>query len=114
MLVEITKQEDTLAPVGRTRDAVSRLPEAFSAGLDRAQRFANEVVEKMRAFPEPPDRIAVEFGLKLSAKTGVVVAESTGEAHLKVTAEWSGGLPPRDDDDDDDDDESIGSDAGNQ
>jgi hypothetical protein len=30
----------------------------------------------------------VEFGLKLTAKTGVVIAESATEAHIKVTLEW--------------------------
>ncbi|HEX2313263.1 MAG TPA: CU044_2847 family protein [Thermomonospora sp.] len=88
MLVEITGQVDDVVPVGRSRDVVGRLPETLRAGLDRAQAFAGEVLTRMRAYPEPPDVVAVEFGLKLTAKTGVVIAESTGEAHLKVVAQW--------------------------
>ncbi|MCO5995020.1 CU044_2847 family protein [Actinoallomurus rhizosphaericola] len=88
VLAEVTGQLQGVVPAGRARDVVGKLPEAFTEGLDRVQRFAGEVLDRMRNSAEPPDVIAVEFGLKLTAKAGVVVAESTAEAHLKVTAEW--------------------------
>lgn len=93
VLVEITSQVDDVGPVGVGRDIVGRL-ESLGVGLDRVQSFASEVLGRMRAFPEPPDTVAVEFGLKLSAKTGVVIAESTGEAHLKVAAQWNRAAGP--------------------
>jgi hypothetical protein len=89
VLVEVTGQADGLAPVGRTREVVGQLPEALSAGLHRVQKFAGEVLTRMRSYPQPPDRVAIEFGITFSAKTGVVIAESAGEAHLTITTEWS-------------------------
>jgi hypothetical protein len=88
VLVEVTRQVDDVAPAGRVQDVVGRLPEAFTSGLDRVQALAAEALRRMRAFPEPPDSVSVEFGLKLTAKAGVVVAESTGVAHMKLIAEW--------------------------
>ncbi|WP_021593866.1 CU044_2847 family protein [Actinomadura welshii] len=88
ILVEVTGQVQGVVPAGKARDVIGKLPEALSEGLDRVQRFSSEVLERMRDAAEPPDVLAVEFGLKFSAKTGIVVAESSGEAHLKVTAEW--------------------------
>lgn len=38
-----------------------------------------------------PDKVAVEFGVELNAKTGrvlSVLAEAGGKAHVKVTATW--------------------------
>jgi hypothetical protein len=42
--------------------------------------------------PETPDKVGVEFGLKLTAKTGPLVAalaEAGGEASVVVKLEWS-------------------------
>ena len=65
------------------------MPGTLADALDRVQAFAGEALSRMREYPQPPDRVAVEFGLTFSAKAGVFIAESTAEAHLTVTAEWS-------------------------
>lgn len=61
ILVQVTEQVDGLTPVGRARDVVGQLPEALTAGLDRVQKFAGEVLTRMRSYPQPPDRLAIEF-----------------------------------------------------
>ena len=89
ILAEVTSQVEDLAPVGsRRQEVLGRLPVSFSDALDRVQTFAGEALSRMRKYPQPPDRVSVEFGLKFSAKAGIVIAESAGEAHLSVTAEW--------------------------
>ena len=88
MLVEVTGQVQGVVPAGRPNEIIGKLPEALSEGLDRVQSFAGEVLSRMRTSMAPPDVLAVEFGLTFSTKMGVIVAESSGEAHLKVTAEW--------------------------
>ncbi|MFF0205828.1 CU044_2847 family protein [Streptomyces sp. NPDC005017] len=90
MSVEVTSQddEDTFGPVSRRQDAVTRLPESLSDGLDRVRSFSEEVLTRLRSGTRPPDSVQVEFGLKLSAKAGLVIAESTGETHLTVTLQW--------------------------
>jgi hypothetical protein len=48
------------------------------------------------SLPQTPDKVGVEFGLKLTAKTGSLVAalaEAGGEASVVVKLEWST-LPP--------------------
>lgn len=90
VLAEITGQVEDLAPVGdRGREVLGRLPGTLSDALDHVQAFAGEALSRMRESHHPPDRVAVEFGLKFSAKAGVFIAESAAEAHLSVTAEWS-------------------------
>src|SRR5215469_11268086 len=90
ILAEITGQVEDLAPVGsRGRDVVGRLPGSLTDALGRVQVFAGEVLSRMKEYHQPPDRVSVEFGLMFSAKAGVYIAESSAEAHLNVTAEWS-------------------------
>jgi hypothetical protein len=90
MHVEVTSQDDwdTIGPVSRGPDGVATLPERLSDGLDRIRSFSDEVLTRLRSGSRPPDSVQVEFGVKLSAKTGVIVAESNGEAHLAVTLQW--------------------------
>jgi Trypsin-co-occurring domain 1 len=87
LLVEVNAQEVGLVPAAG-RDVRERLAEGLRDGLSRVREFIGEVHSSVRALPEPPDRVAVELGLKLTAKTGVVVAESAAEGHLAVTVEW--------------------------
>ena len=89
VLAEITEQADDVAPFGRGKDVLGQLPGTFADGLAHVRAFAAEVLTSMKNAVEPPDRVAVEFGLTLSAKAGVVVAESAAEGHVTVTVEWS-------------------------
>lgn len=89
VLAEVTGQVDDMAPFGRGNEVLGRLSGSFADGLDHVRAFAREVLTHMKDSCEPPDRVAVEFGLKFSAKTGVVIAEMAGEGHVAVTLEWT-------------------------
>lgn len=52
------------------------------------------VTGKLRALS--PDDLAVEFGLTLSAESGVVVAKGSAEVHFTVTLGWGQGRASRD------------------
>src|SRR5437763_10104648 len=84
VLAEITGQVDDVAPFGRGKEVLGRLSGSFADGLDHVRAFAGEVLKCLKDSYEPPDRVAVEFGLKFSAKTGVVIAEMAGEGHVAV------------------------------
>lgn len=88
VLAEVTGQVDDVAPFGRGKEVLGRLSGSFADGLDHVRTFAGEVLTCMKESYEPPDRVAVEFGLKFSAKSGVVIAEMAGEGHVAVTVEW--------------------------
>jgi NTP-dependent ternary system trypsin peptidase co-occuring protein len=40
---------------------------------------------------EPPDEIAIEFGVKLSADVGAIIARTGGEANFKISLRWQKG-----------------------
>jgi len=58
------------------------------AALDQVQQFSSAVLDKFRTLPRPPDSVDLEFGLKLSAAAGVVIARTEAEAHLSVKLTW--------------------------
>jgi NTP-dependent ternary system trypsin peptidase co-occuring protein len=88
VLVEVTSQEAGLVPA-----SVPEMRERLTAGiveqLGRVRTFATEVLAQLRSSVDPPAKVAVEFGPKLTAKAGLVKAESTSEAHLTVALEWN-------------------------
>lgn len=93
VLVEVTNQVEGVVPAGRRQDVVDRLSETFNQAFDRFQRLAHGAAARARK-AGGADRVTIEFGLKVAAKGGFVVAETTGEAHMKVTFEWNRTVDP--------------------
>jgi hypothetical protein len=90
--VDVTRQQKGLVRAGAT-DAVLRATQRFDEAMAQVVRLGGQALARATAAANPPDRLSVELGLKLTAKTGFVVAESTGEAHFRVLLEWSRTAP---------------------
>jgi hypothetical protein len=88
MLVDVTGKVNDLVPAGLSGDVVGQLRGKLGDNLTVVQEFSSQLLAKLRDGAVPPDVVSVEFGLDLTAKAGVVVAESTATAHVKVTVEW--------------------------
>ena len=73
--------------VGRTTDAVQELQDSFRAVLRPVAQASREVFAELRA--AGPDEVKVEFGLKLTASAGAVVAKTEVGCHFKVTMTWT-------------------------
>jgi hypothetical protein len=67
------------------------------AALAQVQEFASGVLDRFRSPPRAPDSVEVEFGIKLSAAAGVVIAQTGAEAHLKVKLTWTKPAEEQDD-----------------
>jgi hypothetical protein len=89
MLAEVTGQVDGLvAAAGGEGEVFGQLSETLTHGLDRVKGLAAETLTRLRDVYDPPNRVAMEFGVNFSAKAGVVIAQASGEAHMTVTVEW--------------------------
>jgi NTP-dependent ternary system trypsin peptidase co-occuring protein len=84
--VEISQEGLVRASAG---DVIGKATERLDDAVARVFRMGQQVVRRARDVPEPPDSIDVELGLKLTAKTGFVIAESSGEATFKITLKWA-------------------------
>jgi hypothetical protein len=74
--------------VSRT-DEITKASISFDQALDQVKPVAQKVIKKLRDITDPPDEITVEFGLKLGAKAGMVLASADAEANYTVTLTWN-------------------------
>lgn len=73
-------------------EVIGTATERLDQAVGQVVRMGRRVIEQARAAADTPDAIELELGLKLTAKTGFVVAQSSGEAHVKIILKWSVGV----------------------
>jgi hypothetical protein len=72
----------------RPGEVVTAATQTFEQALGGVAPASRAIVSKLRAAADPSE-IVVEFGLKLSADTGVIVARTGGEANFRVMLTWT-------------------------
>lgn len=72
----------------RPGDVVQRASQTFEAALSRIKPMASGIVTTLQDLAQSPDEIQVEFGVKLSASAGAVLAAAGVEGNYKVTVIW--------------------------
>jgi hypothetical protein len=92
ILVEVDEPEpDNVIHAGQPSEVVRKATQTFETALDAIKPIATVIVTKLRSLSDPPREMEVEFGLKLHAEVGVVLALVGAEAHYKVTLKWPQG-----------------------
>ncbi|MDD3051369.1 MAG: CU044_2847 family protein [Candidatus Cloacimonetes bacterium] len=92
IVVEIDEPdaECGISPASREKD---NLPEKatmrFEEALEKVRPAANTVIQMFRNLSQEPDKVTVEFGLKMNAESGALIASSGIEANFKITLTWS-------------------------
>ncbi|MEU9339190.1 CU044_2847 family protein [Streptomyces sp. NPDC048290] len=87
--VDDAPDRDPYEPIARPRpDRAADTAETLRQAVDRVRPAAQDVLDSLRAMPQSPDRVAMEFGVKLSAEAGVVLARAASEGHFKILLEW--------------------------
>ena len=74
------------------KDSAEELAEKSAQALDKAMStvrgMAVRSVNAVKDLTDPPDNIEVEFGIKLDAEAGAMVAKAGTEASFNVTLTW--------------------------
>jgi hypothetical protein len=68
------------------KKGLSRLPDAFDKVIDTIDSMSKELVSKIKKFDRDiaPDEFEIQFGVKISAEAGAVVAKTAGESQISV------------------------------
>lgn len=74
---------------GRAADAVQQLQDSLRTVLRPVAQASREVLAELRT--AGPDEVKVEFGVRLTAGAGAVVAKAEADCHFKVTLGWARG-----------------------
>lgn len=69
-------------------DVVERANVSFEEAVGRVQPAVEGVVARLRALPEAPDEVHVEFGLNLHAEAGAFIASASTTANFTVALTW--------------------------
>jgi hypothetical protein len=70
-------------------DIVVKANESFESALDRVRWAAEGLLARLTSLASPPDEVAIEFGVKLNAETGAVIAKAATEANFKINLKWT-------------------------
>lgn len=75
--------------VGRGgRDVLDSANQQFEEAVAGLRPIADTLLEQTTGLERVPKRVEIRFGIKLSAEVGVILASSTGEAHVEVKLTW--------------------------
>ncbi|MFC7841697.1 CU044_2847 family protein [Streptomyces sp. NPDC057382] len=72
-------------------DGTVQAARTFEGALDGVRAAAESALRVFRDGSLRPDGVEIEFGVKLSAEAGAIIAKGTAEGHLVVRLTWSPG-----------------------
>ncbi|MFD0419379.1 CU044_2847 family protein [Streptomyces sp. NPDC127108] len=91
VVVEVDSRDPGYKSVSR-RDGNGEIHDVegrFESALDNVRGAALSALRTFRTQALDPDEISLEFGVKLSAAAGAVIAKTAAEGHLTVKLTWS-------------------------
>jgi hypothetical protein len=88
LLVEVDEDEPGIERASRVDDLAVRASQSLDSALEGIRIAANATLTKLRELAEAPDEVEVEFGIRLNAQAGAVIAKTEAEGHLQVRVAW--------------------------
>jgi Trypsin-co-occurring domain 1 len=91
ILVEVDDASDRVATrsLRRPGEEVVATVKSLDGAMAPLEPASKAIVERLRNFPDPPNEITVEFGVKLNAEAGVIIARTSGEANFRIVLTWN-------------------------
>ncbi|MFG2648687.1 CU044_2847 family protein [Streptomyces sp. NPDC048436] len=91
VVVEVDSRDPGFRSVSRRSDGseIHDVEGHFGAALGNVRGAAMSALRTFRDQALDPDGIELEFGVKLSAVAGAVIAKTAAEGHLTVKLTWS-------------------------
>ena len=72
-----------------TTEIILKANATFETALDRIRSASESMLDRLTSLTQPPDELAIEFGVKLNAETGAVIAKLSTEANFTVHMKWT-------------------------
>jgi Trypsin-co-occurring domain 1 len=96
LVVEVDPADTSIRRVmrgGTPEAAIATANATFESALQTVRCAAEGILHQLRSLAEPPDEVAVEFGVKMSAETGAIIAKASTEANFKINLTWKKQAP---------------------
>jgi hypothetical protein len=91
IVIEIDEVEAAggIARAARADGISERAKETFEDAVAKIKPASDSLIARLRELHDQPSEISLEFGVKLTATVGAVIASGGGEANYKVTLKWT-------------------------
>jgi hypothetical protein len=89
VVVEVDDDEPGVERAARVDGALMRASARLEESLDQIRNVAELTLSKLGGLSKRPDAVEVEFGIRLNAEAGAVIARTQAEGHLQVTLSWA-------------------------
>ncbi|MFI0424006.1 CU044_2847 family protein [Spongiactinospora sp. 9N601] len=86
LIVEVSEQDAGVRRASRSGEMIDAAMDTFQTALQPIQEAAETALDTFRK--ARPDGIEIEFGVRLNAEAGAVIAKTTAEGHLTVKLTW--------------------------
>ena len=73
----------------RPGEVAEKASQTFQAALSKIKPMAGAIFTTLQDLVQCPEQIQVEFGVKITASAGAVLASAGAEGHYKVTLMWT-------------------------
>ncbi len=70
-------------------EVAEKAQETLEDALEKIKPAAQSIIDKLHTLRDVPDEISVEFGIKLNAAAGAIIASAGVEANYMVTLKWT-------------------------
>ena len=87
LLVEVDDDAPGLERISRDSAGIAEAGQRLDDALAAARPAIRSVIDSIKALA--PDEYEVEFGVKLNAEAGVIVAKTAVEGHFNVKVHWT-------------------------
>ncbi|XVV07363.1 CU044_2847 family protein [Actinosynnema sp. CA-248983] len=94
VLVEVTADGPEISPVSRGGNVIRSATASLEEAMRQVRTAASTALASFREMETRPDEVQVEFGVKLNAEAGAVIARTGVEGHLKVKLTWGRAARP--------------------
>lgn len=90
ILVEVDDpvSDGGIVPAASLGETVAKATQSFEDALKKVKVTAAGLLSELRGLAEAPEEISVEFGIKIGAEAGVILASGTVEANYKIGLKW--------------------------
>ncbi|NMO49953.1 hypothetical protein HH310_01920 [Actinoplanes sp. TBRC 11911] len=78
----------SISPVSRAGDVLKSATAPFGSAMRHVRDAAEEALAALRDMDTRPDTVELEFGVKLNAEAGAVIARTGAQGHFKVKLVW--------------------------
>jgi hypothetical protein len=89
VLVEVGEQTG-FSRASRVGDLAESASMTLATALTQVRDAADVALRQFRGMASKPDEVQIEFGVKLTAQAGAVIAKTGLEGQLKVKLAWRG------------------------